>query len=135
MAVQVVDRSEGQPPRPGERLRRRQPDEERADQPRALRDRDPFDPVEPDPGLAERLAQDGRNELEMSSRRDLRHDAAVLRVQLRLRGDDVGQDLAVVRDDGRGRLVAGRLEAEDQALAGSRTGSRHMISASSRLSV
>ena len=56
MAVEVVDRSERQSTRPGERLRRRQPDEERADQPRALRDRDPFDPVEPDPGLAERLA-------------------------------------------------------------------------------
>ena len=47
----------------------------------------------------------------------------------------LAQDLAVVRDDRRGRLVAGRLEPEDQALAGSRTGSRHMISASSRLSV
>ena len=135
VAVQVVDRSEWQPPRPGERLRRRQSDEERADQPWALRDRDPFDPVEPDPGLAERLAQDGRDELEVPPRSDLGHDASVLRVQLRLGGDDVGQDLAVVRDDGGRRLVAGRLEPEDQALAGSRTGSRHMISASSRLSV
>ena len=115
--------AERQPPRPGERLRRRQADEERADQPGALRDRDPFDPVEPDPGLAERLAQDGRDELEMPPRRDLRDDPAVLRMQLRLGGDDVGQDLAVVRDDSRGRLVAGRLEPEDQALAGSRTGS------------
>ena len=117
VAVQVVDRGERQPPRPGERLRGRQPDEERADQPRALRDRDPLDPVEPDTGLAERLAQDGRDELEMPPRRDLRDDAAVLRVQLRLGGDDVGEDLAVVRDERRSGLVAGRLEPEDQALA------------------
>ena len=89
----------------------------------------------PTPASLERLAQDRRDELEVPPRRDLRDDAAVLRVQLGLGGDDVGEDLAVVRDERRGGLVAGRLEPEDQALAGSRTGSRHMISASSRLSV
>ena len=135
MAVQVVDRSEGKPQRPRERLRRRQPDEQRADQPGPLRDGDPLDPVEPDAGLVERLAQHRRDELEVPPRGDLRDDAAVLRVQLGLGGDDIGEELAVVRDHSRGCLVAGRLEPEDQALAGSRTGSRHMMSASSRLSV
>ena len=40
----------------------------------------------------------------------------------------------VVRDDGRGRLVTRRLDSEDHA-TGCGWGSRHMISASSRLSV
>ena len=47
------------------------------------------------PRVAERLADDGRDELEVAARGDLGHDAAVPRVQVGLRGDDVGQDLAV----------------------------------------
>ena len=52
VTVQVVDRRERKPQRPRERLRRRQPDEQRADQPGPLRDGDPLDPVEPEAGLA-----------------------------------------------------------------------------------
>ena len=81
--------------------------------------------------LRECLADYRRDQLEMAARRDLGHDAAVGRVQLRLRGDDAGADLALVGDE-RGRsLVAARLEPENQLA----TGSFHMISASSRLSV
>ena len=46
VTVQVVDRDERQPPRPGERLRRRETDEERADQAGPAGDRDPRDVVE-----------------------------------------------------------------------------------------
>ena len=92
MAVQVVDRHEREPPRPRERLRRREPDEQRADQPGPCVTRDPLDLVELAPASLERLAQDRRDELEMPPRGDLRHDAAVARVQLRLGGDDVGED-------------------------------------------
>ena len=46
-------------------------------------------------GLVERLADHRRDELEMPPRRDLGHDAAVARVQLGLRGDDVRADRAV----------------------------------------
>ena len=81
----------------------------------------------------ERLVDHRRDQLEVAPRRDLGHDAAEARVQLGLRRDDVRDDLAVVGDDRRGGLVAARLDAEDHAV-GSRA-SRHMISASSRLSV
>ena len=93
--VQVVDGDERQPPRPRERLRRRDADEERADQPRPGRDRDGVDVVERRAGAAERLLDHGRDELEVPPRRDLRDDPAVPRVQLRLRRDDVREDLAV----------------------------------------
>ena len=45
--------------------------------------------VELGSGLAERLADHGRHELEVPPRRDLRHDAAVARVEVGLGGDDV----------------------------------------------
>jgi hypothetical protein len=131
VAVEMVDRDERQAARPRDRLRRGEADEERADQPRALRHGDAIDLLERRVRLRERLADDGRHELEVPSRRDLRHDSAVASVQLGLRGDDVRADLAFVRDERRGGLVARRLDPEDQRP----TGSFHMMSASSRLSV
>ena len=97
VAVQVVDRDERQVPRPRDRLRRGDADEQRADEARALRDRDAVDVVERRARLPERLAHDGRDQLEMPARRDLRDDAAEPRVQVRLRRDDVRADLAVRR--------------------------------------
>ena len=142
VAVQVVDRRKRQAARPGERLRRRDADEQCADEPGALRDRDRVDVVERRPRLAERLAHDRSDELEMSPRRDLGHDAAVARVQVGLGGDDVGANLPLLGHERRRGLVAGRLEPEDHPVSAcsasafwSGTGSRHMISASSRLSV
>ena len=135
VAVQVIDRRQREPQRPRQRLRRGEPDEERPDQPGPARDRDALDVRQLGARLAERLAEDRRHELEVPARRDLGDDAAVAGVQVGLRRDDVGADLAVVGDESRGGLVTRRLEPEDQALAGSRTGSFHMISASSRLSV
>ena len=135
VAVEMVDRSERQTQRPRERLRRREPDEERADQPGPARDRDALEVGQLGSRLAERLADHGRDELEVPPRRDLGHDPSVARMEVGLRGDDVRADLSVVRDQRRRGLVTRRLEPEDQALAGSRTGSFHMIRASSRLSV
>ena len=142
VAVQVVDRRQRQAARPGERLRRGDADEERADKARALRDRDRVDVVERRPRFAERLAHDRDDELEMSPRRDLGHDAAIARVQLGLRGDDVRADLPCLGHERRRGLVARRLQAEDHPASAcsasavwSGTGSRHMIRASSRLSV
>ena len=138
VAVQVVDRDERQPARPGERLRGLHADEQRADQAGPARDRDGVDVVERRACFRERLADDGRRELEVPARRDLRHDAAVTRVQLRLRRDDVRANESVFGHDGTRGLVAGRLEREDHASpseADCSPGSRHMISASSRLSV
>jgi hypothetical protein len=132
--VQVVDRDEGQPLRPRDRLRGREADEERADEPGALRHGDALDVREARPRLGQRLAHDRRDELEVAPRRDLRHDAAVALVQQRLRRDHGREHApALVEERGRG-LVARRLEAEDHETF-SGADSRHMISASSRLSV
>ncbi len=49
--------------------------------------------------LVERRADHRRDELEVASRGDLGHDAAVARVQARLRRDDVRADLALSGDD------------------------------------
>ena len=53
---------------------------------------------------------------------DPRTTPAEPRMQFRLRGDDVGRDLAVLGDHRGGGLVAGRLEAEDQHRTASRSG-------------
>ncbi len=151
MPVQVVDRHERQAAGPRERLGRGEADEQRADQAGPGGDRDAVDVVERDARLLLRLTQDRQHELEVPARGDLGDDAAVARMQVGLGGDDVGPDLALLGDERGGRLVAGRLERENhasimpgsdelaagagQALAASRTGSFHMISASSRLSV
>ncbi len=132
--MQMVDRGERQPVRPRERLRGGDADEQRADEPRAARDADELEPVERCVRVGERLADDGHHELEMPPRRDLGHDAAEARVQVGLRGDDVREDLAVTRYDGGRRFVARSLQRKDHA-TDCACGSRHMISASSRLSV
>ena len=80
--------------------------------------------------LVERL-YDRCDELEMSPRGDLRHNPAVARVKVRLRRDHGGEHLPLERHDGRRSLVARGLDPENQRP----TGSFHMISASSRLSV
>ena len=85
-------------------------------------------------------------QLEVAPGRDLRHDAAVARVQQTLRRDDVRVDRPVAPDDGRAGVVAARLDAEDHAPApcgavsimapaACRSGTvRHMMRASSLLS-
>ena len=117
-------------------------DEQRADQPRALRDRDERDVVERRAGPRERVVDHGVDELQVMARGDLRHDAAE-RVVHALRGDDVGQHLARGRHHRRARVVAGGLEREDhtgEAFGTSSSeprsvaGVRHMITASSPLS-
>ena len=113
MPVEMIDRDEREPSCPGDRLRGGDADEQGADQTGAGGHADEPHVVEPDPCLLQRIAHDGRDQLEVAARRDLRHDAAVTRVQVGLRGDDVGEDVAVRCDDGRGGLVAGGLEAED----------------------
>jgi hypothetical protein len=113
VTVEVIDRHERTSSRPGERLGGCEPDEERADQAWALRDRHRIDLGQGASGLAQRLANDRQDELEMAARGDLRHDPSVAGVQVCLRGDDIGQDLAVGRDDRGCRLVTRGLDPED----------------------
>ena len=145
VALEVVDRRERQAARGGDRLRGRDADEQRADEPRPLRDADERDVVERRAGAAQRVVDRGVGELEVVARGDLRHDAAVGVVDA-LRGDDVRQHVAVAGDDRRARVVAARLDREDevhQTGAGFGTSSkrpesvigvRHMMTASSPLS-
>ena len=110
---QMVDGDEREAPRPREGLRGRDPDEERPDQSRPLRDAYPVHVPERGPCVVERGADHGGHELEVPPGGDLRHDTAVARMEVRLGGDDGRQDDAFVRDERRRRLVARRLEAEE----------------------
>ena len=139
VSVQVVDRHERQAARPGERLRGGEPDEERADQARALRDRDGLDVVE-------RRASP-RSSASRIDRRARARGAGARRPRGRRRRSaraaracdattfDRNSPSSVT--SAAGGLVARGLEPEDHAAAAaaSGTGSLHMISASSRLSV
>ena len=106
MTLKVVDGNERQLLRPCESLRGGEADQQRPDQARPLRHRDRVDLVQPEPGFAQGLPDDREHQLEVAPRRHLRHDAAKARVQLGLRGDNIGVDLTLVGDDGRRCLVA-----------------------------
>ena len=134
VSVQVVDGGEGQRQPPGKRLGCRQTDEQRAYESGAARRGHELDVAEGRVGIAESLLDHGRHELEMAPGCHLRYDAAERRVQLGLRRDDIGEHVSVAGDEGRCRLVAGGLDPEDHA-ASPPAASRHMITASSRLSV
>jgi len=69
-----------------------------------------LDVVERHAGPCERFLDHGREELEVAPGGHLWDDPAEASVQLGLRGDDVRQDPAVVRDDRRGRLVTRSLD-------------------------
>ena len=115
MSMKMVDRDEGQASCPRDRLRGLQADEEGADQSRSARDGNAVDLVER--VLGQRLAHDGHHELEVPPGRDLRDDAAVARVQIRLRRDDVCENATVVRDECSRGFVTGRLEREDHGFS------------------
>ena len=95
VAVQVVDRHQRQPRAPRPAPWPTTAHQQRADQPRAARDRDRLDVVEPRAGALERVGGHRVDQLEVVARRDLRHHAAVAGVQQALRGDHVRADLAV----------------------------------------
>ena len=69
-------------------------DDQAADQARARRSRRPRRSLEAEPGLGERLADRGIEQLDMGARGDLRHHAAIGRMQIELRAHHVRQDLA-----------------------------------------
>jgi hypothetical protein len=135
VAVEMVDRDERPTARPGDRLRRGEAHEQRADEAGPLRHGDTVDVLERAIGPSQRLSDDGKNELEVVSRGDLGNDASEPCVELGLRGDDGGEHRTARGDERRGRLVAGRLDSEDQEAFSDGVGSRHMMRASSRLSV
>ena len=64
-------------------------------------------------GPLQRLANNRHDASQVLPRSQFRHHAAILPVYIYLRGHDTGQDLAAVRDDGGGRLIARRLDSKD----------------------
>ncbi len=135
VAEQVVDGHERQAAPVGQGLGRREPDEQGADQAGALRHGDGVDIGERRIRLAERGLDDGHDQLEVAPRGDLGHDAAEARVQVGLRRANCAVDGAVPAHDGGAGVVAGGLDREDHRPERPLGGSRHMINASSRLSV
>ena len=113
MRFQVIHAEKGQPARQRQRLARRQPDQQRTRQPRPIGRGDGVHRVPSRACLGEGGLQHGDKSLELVARGDLWHDAAVLRVDARLRGDDVGVDDAPILDERDAGLVAGAFNRQD----------------------
>ncbi len=143
MPLEVVDGGERQLPRGGDRLRRREADEQRAHEPGALGGGDELHALEARSRLLERLRDDRVHQLEVVARGDLGDYAAEGDVRL-LGGDHVGEHLPTGVDHRRARVVAACLQGKDRHTEpgfgtssrdpASVAGVRHMTSASSPLS-
>ena len=83
------------------------PDQHRADQPRRIGDGNGINVAARQVRRFQRLIGKAIDRLNVLSRGNFRHHAAVEFVDLDLRGDAVGQDLPPVADNGNGGLVAG----------------------------
>ena len=134
MGFEVVDADERLLMVIGQALGEGQADEERADEPGPLGHGVEVDRLEPDAGPRQRLADDGRDRLDVLARGELGDDPAVRRVDLVLGQDDVAEDLGRRKlgqgdmslrhvspiwpvgraQHGRGRLVARRFDGQDQ---------------------
>ena len=99
----------------GERLGVGDADEQRSGESGAGGDGDGVEIGEGDAGLGQRGADHGNDGAKMLAAGQLRHHAAVARVGRDLRGDDGGKRARAALDDGRGGLVAGGFDAEDEA--------------------
>ncbi len=141
--LEVVDAGQRQPGGGRDALGRRDPDQQRADEPRALRDGHQLHDAQRGAGAPQRVVDDVVDQLEVVARGDLGHDAAVAVVDA-LRGDHVGRDRPVATHERRAGVVAAGLQRQDHrtgpALGTSSSepasvaGVRHMIRASSPLS-
>ena len=112
-------------PRSGRPLPRRQPlgeldaHQQRADQAGPLRYGDGIQISEQTASLGEGRAADGRDRFQLRARGQLRVDAAIRRVQLDLRGDNLRAHPPPILDDRRRRLITRALDTEDQGHAAS----------------
>ena len=131
MGGDVVVADEGASQHRRDPLRCRQADQERADESRLDRHRHCLEPLPPHAGSGDGLVDHRHDPLDMRSRRHLRHDATPAGVELVLAGDDARQHPPRPVDDGRRRLVAGRLDRQQghsAALRGGRKGWREATS-------
>ena len=87
MPDEMIDSDIRNPVSHRESLCKRQPDQQRRDQARPLRDRDRVDLRQRDAGLAQRAVEHRRECGQMLARRKLRHHAAMRRMFRNLRRD------------------------------------------------
>ena len=107
MPADMVDRDQRHAQRERGSLGEVHAHQHRADEAGSIAHRHGVDVLPSDPRSLERALGQQRDGLDMAARRDLRHDAAVHRVQIGLGKDLIAQDLSAVLDDGHGGLVAG----------------------------
>ena len=113
---EVVDGVEGLAERDGEALRRADPDHERPGEPRTGCHRDGVELVEAHIRLGERRLDRRLKRLEVGTGGDLGDDPAIAGVLVHAARDGVRQQGAPA-DDPDPRLVAARLDAEDEGFA------------------
>ena len=99
--------------RPREGLGGRQSDQQRPHQPRAMGHGDRIQIRQPQPGLLQCLAEHREDVLDVRAAGDLRHNAAILGVNLHLRGDDAGAHVMPIHHDRRRCFVTRRFNSED----------------------
>ena len=112
--LEVVDAYEGQAFGVGDGLGRVHAHHQRPGESRPMGYAHRVEVVERDVRVRQRPLDDGDDLEQVLAGGDLRHDAAVAGVDVYLRGDGVGEDARAVGHDGRRRLVAGGLDAEDE---------------------
>ena len=94
-------------------LRGLETDEQRVRQTRPLRGGDGVQLSDRNSGCAQRRLRDGNQIPQMFARGEFRHDAAVFGVELDLRGNDAGQNLAVANHRHAG-FIAGSFDGEQR---------------------
>ncbi len=107
MAADVVHRDQRHAQRRGAGLGKVDPHQHRADEAGGIGHGDGVDVLFLDPGRLDGAPGQDGDSLHMAAGGDLRHDAAVDRVQRRLGEDLIGEHLPAVLDDGDGGLVTG----------------------------
>ena len=115
---EMIDGDQRQPLRKGQSLGVGDAHQQRSGQSRAAGHGDGVQIVKRDIGLGQRRAHHRDNGAQMLAAGQLRHHAAIARVGRNLRGDDRGERARAALDHGRGGLVAGGFNAEDQAADG-----------------
>ena len=113
VAFEMVHANEGQASAVGDGFGRGKAHEERSDKAGTPRCGDAVDVVQGDACIFQGLEHDSADGLDMLARRDFGNDAAVLAVDLDLRGDDVRKQDAPVPDDSGGRFIARRFYTEN----------------------
>ncbi len=117
VALEMVDPDERQLVDVREGLREVDPHEQRPGEAGPRRHGDRVDVRPAHPGVGPRLRQGGDDPPEMRTRRDLGNDPAGRRVERDLARDDRREDPPPVCDERDARLVAARLDREDEAPA------------------